>query len=109
MDGVAVELTDGKFTVKADGKSHTIEIADKAGNTAAYTVTVVTQGEGDTTPALTDPEDTTQPDDKGGLPVGAVVGIAVGAVLITACGGFAIFRFVIKKRKQRGLPADDSL
>ena len=41
MDGVAVLLTDGKFTVKADGKSHTVEIADKAGNTAVFNVTLL--------------------------------------------------------------------
>lgn len=41
VDGVSVELTDGKLTVKADSKRHTIEIADKAGNTAVYTVTVM--------------------------------------------------------------------
>ncbi len=118
VDGVTIDLTDGKFTVKADDRSHTVEIADKAGNTAVYTVTVATQeedettsdptdsedttqpdDEGETTSAPTEPEDTTRTDDEGGLPVGAVAGIAVGAVLITACGGFAIFWFVIKKRK----------
>ncbi len=99
VDGALVELTDGQFTVKADGKSHTIEIADKAGNTAVYTVTVVTPEEDETTSVPTDSEDTTQAVDEGGLPVGAVAGIVIGAVLITACGGFAIFWFVIKKRK----------
>ncbi len=41
VDGVSVELTEGKITVKADGKSHKIEIADKAGNKIEYSVTVL--------------------------------------------------------------------
>lgn len=41
VDGVDVRLTDGQFTVKADGKSHRIVIADKAGNVLEYDVTVL--------------------------------------------------------------------
>ena len=41
VDGVNVELSDGRFTIRADGKVHTIELADKAGNTAVYNVTVL--------------------------------------------------------------------
>lgn len=36
---------------------------------------------------------------KEGLPVGAIVGIAVGGALLLGVGGFAIFWFVIKKKK----------
>ena len=34
-----------------------------------------------------------------GLPVGAIVGIIVGSVVVIGVGGFAIFWFVIKKKK----------
>ena len=35
---------------------------------------------------------------SGGLSGGAIVGIAVGSVVVAGCGGFAIFWFVIKKK-----------
>ena len=41
LDGVSVELTDVSFTIEADSKHHTVEIADKAGNTATYNITVM--------------------------------------------------------------------
>ena len=37
-------------------------------------------------------------DDKGGLGVGAIIGIVVGAIAVLGGGGFAIFWFVIKKK-----------
>ena len=46
---------------------------------------------------VTTPQEPVKPG-KGGLPAGAVVGIAIGSVLIVAIGGFAIFWFVIKKK-----------
>ena len=159
VDGVAVQLTDGKLTVKADGKSHRIEIADKAGNVAEYNVTflcvdhiggtatctekgkceicgeeylpmtehdteirgakeatideegytgdtvckncetVISKGESipkvtDTTP--TTPSNNNDGDKSSGGMVTVIVIVSVAAV---ALGGFAIFWFVIKKKK----------
>ncbi|MBR3686491.1 MAG: hypothetical protein IKL66_03280 [Clostridia bacterium] len=85
VDGVAVELTDGRFTVKADGKSHKIEIADKAGNTAVYNVRVMRA--------------------DGGLSGGAIAGIVIGSAAAVGLGGFALFWFVIKKKKWSDLIA----
>ena len=51
------------------------------------------QGTGDGTGGDKTPEP-----DKGGLSTGAIVGIAVGSVVVAGLGGFAIFWFVIKKK-----------
>jgi hypothetical protein len=37
--------------------------------------------------------------DKEGLSGGAIAGIVIGAVAVIGCGGFALFWFVIKKKK----------
>ena len=43
VDGNQVELTDGKYTITADGKEHTIVAVDKAGNSSATVkITVIT-------------------------------------------------------------------
>lgn len=43
VDGNKVELTDGKYTITADGKEHTIVAVDKAGNSSATVkITVIT-------------------------------------------------------------------
>ena len=36
---------------------------------------------------------------KNGLPAGAIVGIVIGAVVLLGGGGFALFWFVIKKKR----------
>ena len=38
-------------------------------------------------------------DDKDGLGTGAIVGIVIGSALVAGVGGFALFWFVIKKKK----------
>ena len=45
-----------------------------------------------------DVESDTPNGDNGGLPTGAIVGIAVGGAVVASVGGFAIFWFVIKKK-----------
>lgn len=40
VDGKAVELTDGGYTIGADNAQHTILVRDKAGNEIQYTITV---------------------------------------------------------------------
>ncbi len=40
---------------------------------------------------------------KNGLPTGAIVGIAIGAVVLLGGGGFGVFWFVIKKKRQSDL------
>lgn len=65
-----------------------------------------TKGETDTTETDTNEADTTvaggdknsDGDDDAGLPVGAVVGIVAGSVVVLGGGGFALFWFVIKKK-----------
>ncbi len=42
VDESNVNLTDGKYTITADGKEHTIVVTDKAGNSATVKVTVIT-------------------------------------------------------------------
>ena len=44
------------------------------------------------------PDNPVEPKGNGGLPVGAIVGIAVGGTLVLAVGGFSIFWFVVKKK-----------
>ena len=41
----------------------------------------------------------TQPEDDDGLPVGAVVAIVIGSIVVAGGIGFAVYRFVIKKKK----------
>ncbi len=41
VDGNAVTLTDGKYTIQADNKDHIIAATDKAGNSVAYRITVL--------------------------------------------------------------------
>ena len=38
-------------------------------------------------------------DEKGGLPTGAIVGIAAGSGVVLLSGGFSLFWFVIKKKR----------
>ena len=40
VDGKAVELTGGAYTIAADNAEHTIAATDKAGNVTSYTITV---------------------------------------------------------------------
>ena len=40
VDGKAVELVDGAYTIAADNAEHTIVATDKAGNVTSYTITV---------------------------------------------------------------------
>ena len=42
VDENNVNLTDGKYTITADGKEHTIVVTDKAGNSATVKVTIIT-------------------------------------------------------------------
>ena len=42
VDENNVNLTDGKYTITADGKEHTIVVTDKAGNSSTVKVTVIT-------------------------------------------------------------------
>ena len=44
------------------------------------------------------PETPEVPEEKKGLSGGAIAGIAIGSVAVTGLGGFAIFRFVVKKK-----------
>ena len=47
------------------------------------------------TGATNTPDD---PDKKGGLGTGAIIGIVLGAVAILGGGGFCLYWFVIKKK-----------
>lgn len=40
VDQIEIESTDGAYTLKADNKEHAVEVADHAGNTVTWTVTV---------------------------------------------------------------------
>lgn len=82
VDGTLASLVGGKLTVKADGKSHRIEIADKTGNTAVYNVTVLCVDGTDDKPSG-----------------GWIMPVVIGSVAVLAAGGFAIYWFVIKKKK----------
>ena len=44
------------------------------------------------------PEKPEAPEEKEGLSGGAIAGIVIGSVAVTGLGGFAIFRFVVKKK-----------
>ena len=52
-----------------------------------------------TTPGTDDPNTPDDPDKKDGLGAGAIVGIVIGSVAVAGVGGFALFWFVIKKKK----------
>ena len=49
-------------------------------------------------PGTTPPADNPPTDDDGGLGTGAIVGIVIGSALLAGLDGFALFRFVIKKK-----------
>lgn len=42
VDGESVSLTDGKYTLVADGKEHTVVAVDKSGNSKTVKITVIT-------------------------------------------------------------------
>ena len=44
VDDEEITLTDGKYTIYADDKAHTIKATDKAGNEVVYTITVKNYG-----------------------------------------------------------------
>lgn len=46
------------------------------------------------------PVESSQNDDKGGLPGGAIAGIAVGCVAVVGIGGFAAYWFIFRKRRK---------
>ena len=56
-------------------------------------------------PGTTPPPDNPPTDDDGGLGTGAIVGIVIGSALVAGVGGFALFRFVIKKKSFADLVA----
>ena len=46
------------------------------------------------------PVESSQNDDKGGLPGGAIAGIAAGCVAVVGIGGFAAYWFIFRKRRK---------
>ena len=50
-------------------------------------------------PGTNPPTDDSPSDDEGGLGVGAIVAIVIGAVLVAGAGGSCVYWFVIKKKK----------
>ncbi len=58
VDGAAVTVTDNKFSITADGKSHTVVVTDKSGNQLTVTVKVnlpkdpASPGTGDSAPVV---------------------------------------------------------
>ncbi len=76
---------------KANTAAHADGNGDGKCDACAYTLSV-------TTPDAQSPS--TEPTDgDGGLSGGAVAGIVIGSVTVVGVGGFAIFWFVIKKKK----------
>ena len=46
------------------------------------------------------PVESSQNDDKGGLPGGAIAGIAVGSVAVVGIGGFAAYWFIFRRKRK---------
>ena len=85
------EITEDTITGLASG-TYKVRYAETDTNFAGEEATVVIDSY-----AAPDPVDP-KPAEKGGLSVGAIIGIVIAAVVVCGCGGFAIYWFIIKKK-----------
>lgn len=90
------EITEDTITGLASG-TYKVRYAETDTNFAGEEATVVIdayEAPAPVNPIVPEPK----PAEKGGLSVGAIIGIVIAAVVVCGCGGFAIYWFIIKKK-----------